>query len=196
MERSKALALLGLNESATEDNVTDALDQAVFKVRDHFLRNAVVPALAESRMEKCVQLSDVAQTLGIASLGHPAPLPQLLPLGEDLESLIQGHVENLMRCRNSLASTLDPDSVAQVGHLMAQAQTEYMHAFLKLSEAYAKDQHPASVPAREEADWMALLAATRAATRSPGTDVLLRDLVVKERARMTAMLTANLPTQR
>ena len=196
MERSKALALLGLDESAMEDDVTDALDQAVFKVRDHFLRNAVVPALAESRVEKCVQLSDVAQTLGIASLGHTAPLPQLLPLGENLESLIQGHVENLMRCRNSLASTLDPDSVAQVGHLMAQAQTKYMHAFLKLSEAYAKDQYPASVPAREEADWMALLAAARAAIRSPGTDVLLRELVVKERARMTAMLTSKLPAQR
>lgn len=196
MERSKALALLGLDESATEEYVTDALDQAVFKVRDHFLRNAVVPVLAESRVEKCVQLSDVAQTLGVAALGQPAPLPQLLPPGEDLEALIRGHVENLMRCRNALATTLDPDSVAQVGHVMAKTQTEYMRAFLQLTEDYAKDQHPATVPAREEADWMALLAAARAANQSPGSQVLLRDLVVKERARMTAMLSAKLPAQR
>lgn len=196
MDRSKALALLGLDESATEDNVTDALDQAVFKARDHFLRHAVVPLLAESRVEKCVQLSDVAQTLGVPALGSPAPLPQLLPHGTDLESLVRGHVENLMRCRNAMASTLDPDSVAQLGHLMSTVQTEYMRAFLSMTHTFATDQHPASVPAREEADWMALLAAARAAQQSPSSSVLLRDIVVKERARMTAMLTANLPTQR
>ena len=196
MERSKALALLGLDESATEENVTDALDQAVFKVRDFFLRNAVIPLLAQSRVEKCVQLSDVAQTLEVSSLGVVPPAPQLLPQGTDLESLIRGHVENLMRCRNAMASTLDPDSVAQLGHLMANLQSEYMTAFLSLTQPFAEDQHPAAVPAREEADWMALLAAARAANQSPGSDVLLRDLVVKERARMTAMLTANLPTQR
>jgi hypothetical protein len=196
MERSKALALLGLDESATEENVTDALDQAVFKVRDFFLRNAVIPLLAQSRVEKCVQLSDVAQTLEVSSLGVVPPAPQLLPQGTDLEPLIRGHVENLMRCRNAMASTLDPDSVAQLGHLMANLQSEYMTAFLSLTQPFAEDQHPAAVPAREEADWMALLAAARAANQSPGSDVLLRDLVVKERARMTAMLTANLPTQR
>ena len=124
------------------------------------------------------------------------PLPQLLPLGTDLESLVRGHVENLMRCRNAMASTLDPDSVAQLGHLMATVQTEYMRAFLAMTQTFSADQHPASVPAREEADWMALLAAARAAQQSPGSEVLLRDIVVKERARMTAMLTANLPTQR
>ena len=191
MERSKALALLGLDDMASLDEVTDALDQAVFKARDHFLRHAVVPLLAESRVEKCVQLSDVAQTLGVPALGSPAPLPQLLPHGTDLESL-----ENLMRCRNAMASTLDPDSVAQLGHLMATAQTEYMRAFLAVTHTFAADQHPASVPAREEADWMALLAAARAAQQSPGSSALLRDIVVKERARMTAMLTATLPTQR
>jgi hypothetical protein len=196
MERSKALALLGLDETATEDQVTDALDQAVFKVRDHFLRNAVVPLLAESRVEKCVQWSDVAQTMGISALGAPAPLPQLLPQGGDLESLVRGHVENLMRCRNAMATTLDPDSVAQLGHLMAKVQTEYMKAFLENTNSYAADQHPATVPAREEVDWMALLAAIRAAQKGPGSEVLLRELVVKERARMAAILNASLPTPR
>lgn len=195
MERSKALALLGLDEFATEDHVTDALDRAVFKVRDYFMRNAVVPTLAESRVEKCVQWSDVAQTLGVASLGSPAQLPQLLPLGTELESLIRGHVENLMRCRNALATTLDPDSVAQIGHLMANVQTEYMKAFITLTSEFSSTQHPEAVPAREEADWMALLAAVRAAKQSPGSDILLRDLVVKERARMNAVLSASLPTR-
>ena len=68
MERSKAYTLLGLEENATSEEITDALDQVVFKVRDQFLRGAVIPKLAASRVERCVLLSDVAQTLGVAAL--------------------------------------------------------------------------------------------------------------------------------
>lgn len=196
MERSKALALLGLDDSATLDQITDALDQAVFKVRDHFLRSAIVPKLAEGRVEKCVQLSDVAQSLGVPALGQPAPIPQTLPHGSDLESLVLGHVENVRRCRNAMATTLDPDSVAQLGHLMAKVQFEYMKTFLSLTETLVDGTHEGSVPAREEVDWMALLAAVRAAKKGPGSDVLLQDLVVKERARMKAMVSSSQPAPR
>ena len=196
MERSKALALLGLDDTATLDQITDALDQAVFKVRDHFLRSAIVPKLAEGRVEKCVQLSDVAQSLGVPALGQPAPIPQTLPHGSDLESLVLGHVENVRRCRNAMATTLDPDSVAQLGHLMAKVQFEYMKTFLSLTETLVDGTYEGSVPAREEVDWMALLAAVRASKKGPGSGVLLQDLVVKERARMKAMVSSSQPAPR
>ena len=191
MERSKALALLGLDDTATLDQITDALDQAVFKVRDHFLRSAIVPKLAEGRVEKCVQLSDVAQSLGVPALGQPAPIPQTLPHGSDLESLVLGQVENVRRCRNAMATTLDPDSVAQLGHLMAKVQFEYMKTFLSLTETLVDGTYEGSVPAREEVDWMALLAAVRASKKGPGSGVLLQDLLVKERARMKAMVSSS-----
>ena len=193
MERSKALALLGLDDTATLDEITDALDQAVFKVRDHFLRSAIVPKLAEGRVEKCVQLSDVAQSLGVPALGQPVPIPQTLPYGSDLEALVLGHVENVRRCRNAMATTLDPDSVAQLGHLMAKVQFEYMKTFLSLTETLVDGTYDGSVPAREEVDWMALLAAVRASKKGPGSGVLLQDLVVKERARMRAMVSSTAP---
>ena len=196
MERSKALALLGLDDTATLDQITDALDQAVFKVRDHFLRSAIVPKLAEGRVEKCVQLSDVAQSLGVPALGQPAPIPQTLPYGSDLEALVLGHVENVRRCRNAMATTLDPDSVAQLGHLMAKVQFEYMKTFLSLTETLVDGTYDGSVPAREEVDWMALLAAVRASKKGPGSGVLLQDLVVKERARMKAMVSSSQPAPR
>lgn len=196
MERSKALALLGLDDTATLDQITDALDQAVFKVRDHFLRSAIVPKLAEGRVEKCVQLSDVAQSLGVPALGQPAPIPQTLPHGSDLESLVLGHVENVRRCRNAMATTLDPDSVAQLGHLMAKVQFEYMKTFLSLTDTLVDGNYDGAVPAREEVDWMALLAAVRAAKKGPGSGVLLQDLVVKERARMKAMVSSSQPAPR
>ncbi|MEC7950005.1 MAG: hypothetical protein VX190_01495, partial [Bacteroidota bacterium] len=90
----------------------------------------------------------------------------------------------------------DPDSVAQLGHLMSKIQTDYMTAFLKLTSTLVTQPHEGTVPAREEVDWMALLAALRAAKKSPGSGVLLQDLVAKERARMEAMLTASQPTSR
>lgn len=196
MERSKALALLGLDNTATLDQITDALDQAVFKVRDYFLRSAIVPKLAEGRVEKCVQLSDVAQSLGVPALGQPAPIPQTLPHGSDLESLVLGHVENVRRCRNAMATTLDPDSVAQLGHLMAKVQFEYMKTFLSLTDTLVDGTYEGSVPAREEVDWMALLAAVRASKKGPGSGLLLQDLVVKERARMKAMVSSSQPAPR
>ena len=194
MERSKAFTLLGLSENATSDDITDALDQAVFKVRDQFLRGAVIPKLAASRVERCVLLSDVAQTLGVAALGAPVSVPQTLPLAETLDGLVRGHVENVRRCRTAMAATLDPDSVAQLGHMMANLQSEYMKAFLQHTESlvHDEDQHE-SVPAREEADWMALLAAIRAHEEGPGGGALLQDLVRKERARMRAMVSSTAP---
>ena len=197
MERSKAFMLLGLDETASLDEVTDALDQAVFKVRDHFLRAAIVPRLAESRVDKCVQLSDVAQSLGVPALGSPIGIPELVAPESELESVIVGHVENLRRCRNAMASTLDPDSVAQLGHLMANIQIDYMRSFMTLTEeVFRGDDEHASVAARDEADWMALLAAVRAWKGSPGQGTLLQELVAKERSRMGAMLNANQPEPR
>lgn len=197
MERSKAFTLLGLDETASLDEVTDALDQAVFKVRDQFLRAAIVPRLAESRVDKCVQLSDVAQSLGVPALGSPVGIPELVSPESELESVIVGHVENLRRCRNAMASTLDPDSVAQLGHLMANIQLDYMRSFMTLTEEdFPGDDGHATVPARDEADWMALLAAVRAWKGSPGQGMLFRELVAKERARMGGMLSANQPEPR
>ena len=197
MERSKAFTLLGLDESASLDDVTDALDQAVFKVRDHFLRAVIVPRLAESRVDKCVQLSDVAQSLGVPALGSPIGIPDLVSPESELESVIVGHVENLRRCRNAMASTLDPDSVAQLGNLMANIQLDYMRLFMSLTEEeFSGNDEQAPVAARDEADWMALLAAVRAWKGSPGQETLLQELVAKERARMGAMLSANQPEPR
>ena len=196
MERSKALALLGLDDTATLDQITDALDQAVFKVRDHFLRSAIVPKLAEGRVEKCVQLSDVAQSLGVPALGQPAPIPQTLPYGSDLEALVLGHVENVRRCRNALATTLDPDSVAQLGHLMAKVQFEYMKTFLK-PHRDAGGRHVRRLCAgarRGRLDGPARCRTRR--EKGPGSGVLLQDLVGKERARMKAMVSSSQPAPR
>ena len=195
MERSKALALLGLDDEATLDEISDALDQAVFQVRDHFLRQPVIPILAESRVKKCAQWSEVARALEVPNLGPPVPPPELMPLGDSLEASVLGHVENLRRCRSAMASTLDPESVAQIGHLLASIQSDYMEAFMALTKELAPTLEEA-ILAREEADWMALLAAIRAVGTEPGSERLRDSMISRERARMQNLINASLPTRR
>ena len=127
-------------------------------------------------------------------MGAPVSVPQTLPLAVTLDGVVRGHVENVRRCRTAMAATLDPDSVAQLGHMMANLQSEYMKAFLQHTESlvHDEDQHE-SMPAREEADWMALLAAIRAHEEGPGGEALLQELVRKERARMRAMVSSTAP---
>ena len=55
------------------------------------------------------------------------------------------------------------------------------------------EDHHEAVPAREEADWMALLAAIRAHEEGPGGGALLQEVVRKERARMGAMVSSTAP---
>ena len=76
---------------------------------------------------------------------------------------------------------------------MANIQIDYMRSFMSLTAGFNGDEPQQPVAAREEADWMALLAAVRAWKRSPGQATLLQDLVAKDRARMGAMLNATRP---
>lgn len=194
MEQSKAFSLLGLTEDSDRELWTDALDQAVFQVRDHFMRSPIIPKLHEAKVDRCVLLSDAASTLGLAPLGQTVSMPNTLPLGGNLEALVQGHVDNLMRCRNVLATTLDPDSIALVGHLMIRLQTEYMQAFMDMTSSYTtgdstqQGESPALVPAKQETDWKSMLGAVRSTDSMSGTNPLLADLIRHERARMAGIM--------
>ena len=62
---------------------------------------------------------------------------------------------------------------------------------LVLAICWPSGTYDGAVSSREEVDWMALLAAVRASKKGPGSGVLLQDLVVKERARMKAMVSSS-----
>ena len=187
MERVKAFSLLGLSEDSDRESWTDALDQAVFQVRDHFMRTPIIPKLYAAKVNWCVLLSDAAQSLGLEPLGAPVAMPSCMPTGAALEALIHGHVENIMRCRNVLATTLDPDSIVQVGHRMIQLQMEYMEAFMALTSdmGASTPESDEAIPARNETDWKALLGAMRA--HNQGDNPLFQNLIAFERRRIAAL---------
>ena len=183
MDTGTAHALLGLSEPIVQENAMERLDAEAFAVRDHFMRQPVVPALFRSRVNRLVQLSDVARVLNVEPLGAPVELPILLPSGSNFVLLVRNHVENIRRLRTSMAGTLDPDILVRFGNAMCNLQIRYMEDFLALSMDSANlDLKLDPIPARDEVDWQTLLASIEGSTKEA------QHVIVKERRRMAQIL--------
>ena len=183
MDKGTALTLLGLNDTIEQEEIMERLDAEAFAVRDHFMRQPVIPTLFRSRVNRLVELSDVGRVLDVKPLGAPVDLPTLLPSGENFVLLVRNHVENIRRLRTAMAATLDPDVLVRFGNTLCNLQVRYMEQFLALSLDVAGEAvHEAPVPAREEADWQQLLESIDSSEKWAET------LIAKERARMAQML--------
>ena len=183
MDIGTAHALLGISEPVVQENVMERLDAEAFAVRDHFMRQPIVPTLFRSRVNRLVQLSDVARVLNVEPLGAPVELPKLLPSGSNFVLLVRNHVENIRRLRTAMAGTLDPDVLVRFGNALCNLQLRYMEEFLALSVDSANldiDLDP--IPARDEVDWQSLLASIECKTEED------RLVIVKERRRMAQIL--------
>jgi len=186
MDKGTALTLLGLDGDASHEDVMERLDAETFAVRDHFMRQPIVPALFRSRVNRLVQLSDVAQSLTIAPLGATVDLPELLPSGKNLLLLVRNHIENIRRLRTEMAATLDPDVLAHFGNAMTNLQLRYMEGFLIQTDGWMEDEGwPSVIPAREEADWQKVLNAIDAGASSG-------DAICYERSRIQLMVSREL----
>ena len=183
MDKGTALTLLGLNDSVEQEEIMERLDAEAFAVRDHFMRQPVIPTLFRSRVDRLVQLSDVGRVLGIKPLGAPVDLPPLLPSGENFVLLVRNHVENIRRLRTAMAATLDPDVLVRFGNTLCNLQLRYMEQFLALSlDIAGQTIHEGTVPAREEADWQKLLQSI------DSMEPWAESLIARERARMAQIL--------
>ena len=182
MDKGTALTLLGLGEESSHEDVMERLDAEAFAVRDHFMRQPVVPGLFRARVDRLVQLSDVAQSLGIDPLGAPVDLPDLLPSGPNMALLVRNHIENIRRLRTAMAATLDPDVLARFGNTMTNLQSRYMVDFMTESENWMDgEMTPDAIPAREEKDWQSVLDAIK---NGPQTG----DAIAYERRRIQLVL--------
>ena len=183
MDKGTALTLLGLNDTIEQEEIMERLDAEAFAVRDHFMRQPVIPTLFRSRVNRLVELSDVGRVLDVKPLGAPVDLPILLPSGENFVLLVRNHVENIRRLRTTMAATLDPDVLVRFGNTLCNLQVRYMEQFLAISLDIAGEAvHEMPVPAREEADWQQLLESIGSSEKWAET------LIAKERARLAQML--------
>lgn len=184
MDANTARTLLGVDPNAAPEEVMERLDAESFAVRDHFIRQPIVPAVYKSRVDRLVQLSDVANALSIEPLGAPVDLPELVALNrEDLVSLVEGQIENILRLRTAMAATLDPDVLARFGQTLVSLQLRYMEAFVDLTAHLP--EYGEAVPGREEADWQSLLSTLRSTERA-SNDVSV--VLSRERRRMAGLL--------
>lgn len=182
MNRNQAFLILGLQSDAAQEEVMERLDAEVFAVRDHFIRQPVIPELYRSRVDRLVQLSDVSRAMDIRPLGAPVELPQFLPHGENLQLLVRNHIENMRRLKSSMAGTLDPDILARFGMSMTNLQLRYMEGFLEYTGQWALvSDDLANIPAREASEWQVLLDAIQ------DGGITAQSAVAKERKRIQVM---------
>jgi hypothetical protein len=182
MDRTQAWAILGAEPTESQEDLMERLDAEAFSIRDHFIRQPVVPALFRSRVDRLVVLSDVANVLNIHPLGAPVSLPMLESTGTNLTEVVEHHIENLLRLRTGMAGTLDPDVLARFGTTMAALQVRYMEAFCAAVGAGSAGGGEAAPVARDEAEWEELLAAVR------GEAPEGQPVVQREYRRMAALL--------
>ena len=183
MDTGTAHVLLGLTAPIDQEDIMERLDAEAFAVRDHFMRQPVVPTLYRSRVNRLVQLSDVSRVLSVQPLGVPVDLPALLPSGSNFILLVRNHLENIRRLRTSMAATLDPDVLVRFGNALCNLQLRYMEEFLALSmDSASEDIVLDPIPAREEIDWQTLLDSIEGNTKEA------RLVIVKERRRMAQIL--------
>jgi hypothetical protein len=82
-----------------------------------------------------------------------------------------------------MAGTLDPDVLVRFGNTLCNLQLRYMEQFLVLSlDVSGSAIHEEAVPAREEAEWQALLNSIE--SNEPWAE----SLIARERARMAQIL--------
>jgi hypothetical protein len=189
MDRTQAWAILGAEPSESQEDLMERLDAEAFSIRDHFIRQPVVPALYRSRVDRLVLLSDVANVLNIHPLGAPVSLPMLEGTGTGLQQIVEHHVENLVRLRSAMAGTLDPDVLARFGTTLAALQVRYMEAFCAAFGPVPDGDGVDTPVARDEPEWEALLAAVRSAVPE------VQPVVQRERRRMAALLQREVAAQ-
>ena len=166
MDKGTARTLLGLDDSVEQEDIMERLDAEAFAVRDHFMRQPVIPTLFRSRVNRLVELSDVGRVLDVKPLGAPVDLPALLPAGENFVLLVRNHVENIRRLRTAMAATLDPDVLVRFGNTLCNLQVRYMEQFWRFRWMLQERPYTRRRCQREEADWQQLL--NRLALRKNG----------------------------
>lgn len=135
MHREFALDLLRLRDVPSDNSVFNELyEEAVFEVREYFLRFPIVEALYRSRIHKLNQLEEAATLLG-----HPQPqvevsLPQLaLDNAKALDALFAQHQQALSLLRLQVASSLNGHALVTLAKAIVDLQKTFETRLLELT---------------------------------------------------------------
>lgn len=135
MNRDFALDLLQLRAVPDDAEVFEELFQeAVFEVREYFLRFPIVAALYRSRIHKLRQFDEAAQVLGFPQPKDEISILQFsLGNAKALDALFAQHQQALSMLRLQLASTFNCHALATLTEAIVNLQDEYESQLLELT---------------------------------------------------------------
>lgn len=156
------------------DVLEEIIEDAVFEVREYFLRNPVIPELYESRIRRLRMISEATESLGLKPRQVELDFQSYeFEQHSDLIEVIRLHEEQLTALRLGLSASLDPDIVSAHASQMIAAQISFEGRFFTLTEAFGISED--SVKASEHADTGRLLFMLRSASRPDVAPIIQRE---------------------
>ncbi|WP_306640072.1 hypothetical protein [Sanyastnella coralliicola] len=138
MKLEQALDLLDLERKPEDpDIIEELIEEAVFPLREYFLRNPVVPVLYRSRLARIKQLQAAGESLGL-STSKSTPLTTSKDFSEsDLAELLRAFEAALSQARLQVAQHLNPSALVASVEQMIAIQESFEHAFLRVTAHFA-----------------------------------------------------------
>lgn len=135
MNREMALNVFDFELMPPIDVVEETLEEHVFSLRDFFLRQAIVPEVYRTRIQRLQRLHDAAVVLGLELTNAPAHGFKgfSLPNGR-METLLHVYAEALNSVRLQMTQSLHPLSVAQGAEDLVRIQIDFEDRFDLLNE--------------------------------------------------------------
>jgi len=132
-----AFAVLGLAKLPPAEAFEDLIEELVFEKRAYFLQQAIVPKLFESRVGRLLQIKEASDfLLEVETESFQEPISEEISHQmDDLESLLQAHVEVLQACRMAISQSLSIPLIAEKALEMSAYQRSFEGVFFELVSA-------------------------------------------------------------
>ncbi len=174
MNEASALQVFDLAEVPPLDVLEEIIEDAVFEVREYFLRNPVIPELYESRIRRLRLIDEASKSLGLKAPQVDLDFQKFeFEQLSDLIEVIRLHEEQLTSLRFGLSASLDPNVVSSHASEMIAAQISYEEHFFTLTEVFGISED--SVKASEHVDTGKLLFMLRSASRPDVAPIIKRE---------------------
>ena len=137
MKLEQALDLLDLERLPEEKDVLhDLIEEAVFPIREYFLRQPVVAVLFRSRIARIQQLQEASRTFEL-TYAEPEPLANITFDQRELPALLRAYESEMSQARLEVARHLSPPQVIQAAQHMVSVQSAFEVSFLSVTAEFA-----------------------------------------------------------
>ncbi len=142
MNRTESLALLGISDG-TEEEIIEAFEERLFRLRNELLGHSGVPAWITSKVRTLSHLRRASQTLGLDPLTDQACTEISLSARDPL-GFLRSYEEALANVRLGISAAGTFSELLRAMNLWERVQIWYATSFGEVLKGYISDEIPAA----------------------------------------------------